>query len=103
MKLYNSFCYEDIYAVSSSVSSKFFIGDGYVLNSVSVLNSDQLSLSYSHLSDTYTYTIGVPDCDALGFDNSFTGISISDAYDVAWLSALVLISVWGIKVLKKGA
>lgn len=103
MKLYNSFCYLDIDSVNSSVASNFFLGDGSVLVSSAVINSDQINITYERTTKTYTKTITVPDCFSVGFDNSFFGISVQDSLDAAWLSAIVLILAWGVKILKKGA
>lgn len=101
-KLFNSYCYTDINAVANSIGSHFFIGDGQVLQSVSVLNADQLSLSFLRESSTHQYVITSPDCTREGFDNSFFGVSTSDAVQVTWLSIIVIIIAWSIKNLKRG-
>jgi hypothetical protein len=103
MKLYNSYCYTDINAVSISIGSNFFIGGGQVLTSVSVLNSDQLSISTQSPDGTNAYTITVPDCTREGFDNTYFGVSVSDAYDMWMMSAVVLATVYYIKILKRAA
>jgi len=101
-KLYNSFCYADLDSVANSLGSNFFIGDGQVLQSVTILNADQLSLSFLKEAVTNTYTITVPDCPRLGFDNSFFGVSMQDSVDVTWLSAGILIAAWAIKTMRRG-
>lgn len=102
MKLYNSYCYADIAAVSNSLSSNYFIGDGQVLESVSILNANQLLATYKRQAITYDYTITVPDCTREGFDNSFFGVTIQDSIDVTWIAAGALLAVWAIKNLRRG-
>jgi hypothetical protein len=40
-------------------------------------------------------------CDAVGFDNSFFGITSSDALLISWAAAMVLIAAYKFTVIKK--
>jgi len=101
MKLYNSYCYADISAVNDSVSSSVFIGDGTILTSTQILNADQISLTYSAANKSYTSVVGFPDCTSLGFDNSYTGVSISDAVEVSSLVILMFVIAFKYRMMKR--
>jgi len=101
MKMYNSFCYESLEAVSASIGSNYFIGDGYVVIDTTISGSNINVTARKELINQ-TYTITPPSCTKLGFDNSYSGLSPVDALEIGALCTLVMASAFYFKVLKRG-
>jgi hypothetical protein len=99
--LYKSFCYETIGQVSDSVHSSFFLEGFGVIQSVSAggfgLNVNYLNSSGNLMSFSYPLAT----CEKLGFDNSFTGLTVDDSIQISSAVVGVLIAAWGIKILRR--
>jgi len=102
MKKYNSYCYETINDVASSISSNFFIGDGQVVTGTAVSGSS-IIVSAQSKNQTYNYTVTPPDCDSLGYDNTFFGVTVPDVMELWAGTTLLLVTVYVIKILKRAS
>jgi len=101
MKLYNSYCYNTLQNVADSIQSNLFIGDGFVITNVQVLNATDIQITSTLRNMDNFYTVTPPDCTSLGFDNSYTGITTSDAVFYGSEIAAVFVLAFTIKVIKR--
>jgi hypothetical protein len=69
---------------------------------VTITSSDTLRLQFGRRGSNHNYDVTVPDCVKLGFDNTFFGVSMTDATEMWMLSAVVLATIYYIKILKRG-
>jgi len=91
MNLYKSYCYPTIEDVRDQFVSDPVLGSGWVI--ISSYNTDTtITLKAVKGTNTRFYKIDPPTCTSLGFQNSYSGISIPDAIEITGLS-LVFLSV----------
>jgi len=101
MKLFDSYCYADINAVASQYYSKSTLGDGWVIDSATILNADSFNVSAISNNKIWSFTVTPPNCEKLGFDNSFTGLDTTDALHLSALCVSLLVTAFCMKVLKR--
>ncbi|ASF48432.1 hypothetical protein [Methylovulum psychrotolerans] len=102
MNLYNSYCYPDIQSVADSVQSRLVLDGFGLIQSVTPTSANDLAVVYlSSDSVAHSATLYVPDCARLGFDSSYTGLSVADSLDLAWAVVAVLAVAFGFKILKR--
>lgn len=108
MNLYNSYCYESLDFAAASFYSKAVIDNLGFLSSYSVTLPDSVSYIYLPFSQVgnpspvySSFVVRFPECSALGFDNSFFGVSPADAVLVSWAVVAVLLMAYKFKVIKK--
>jgi len=100
MYLYKSYCYETLQEIADSIQSTVFFGDGFVIDNVSVgLNT--VVIDSIKLSTHYFYTVIPPLCSEIGFNNSYSGLTVSDSLELWGLSLVVLVAAFAVKVLKR--
>ena len=100
MKLYNSYCYPDISSVADSFSSQLVLGNGSFISSVTF--STQSLFVTTNLNGVFSsYTVTPPDCNRLGFDNSFTGVTTQDAVLYGSLMMSAFVSAYVFKLIKR--
>jgi len=101
MYLYNSFCYQDLDSVASSIASNVFMGDGYVVLSATA-NTSTIDIIAKHQNTNYSYTITPPECTKLGFDNSYTGYDMADAAVLSGYGLLILVAAFAARTARRG-
>ena len=108
MYLYNSYCYESLDSVAASFFSKGIIDNLGILQSYSVASSDTVSFIYLPLSQVNnnnpvfsSFSLRFLECSAMGFDNSFFGVTPVDAFAVSWAVVAVLAAAYKFKIIKK--
>lgn len=102
MYLYKSYCYADLQSVKSSIQSNITLDGFGLLQSVDVISVDKLGITYQLPDGTQSAVVyTAPSCDRLGFDNSYTGLTVSDSVDLSMMVLLVLITAWSMKVLRR--
>jgi hypothetical protein len=102
MYLYKNFCYETIDEVADSIYSEVFLGNGDAINSVTVAGNT-VQITASNQNSSYLVTTTPPSCTQPGFNNSFFGVDIDTAAELGFMCAFAVISVWCIKIAKRGA
>ncbi len=99
MKLYKNYCYETIEDVSDVILSDPFVREkSHIVN---VTNTPSV-ITVKFNKKPIFVDITPPDCTKLGFNSSYTGLTMSDSIELSGMISLALLSVWGIKILRRG-
>jgi len=100
MPLYNSYCYETLQEIADSVQSTVFFGDGYVVDNATV-SAETIIIDAVKMSTHYFYTVTPPACSDIGFNNSYSGLTVTDSLELWGLSLLVMATAFAAKVIKR--
>lgn len=98
MKLYKNYCYETIEDVSDVILSDPFARAGSQIKSVTNTPS-VITIKFSKKPKTYEFT--PPECSKLGFNSSYTGLTMSDSSELSSMIVLAMVATWGIKILRR--
>jgi len=91
MNIYQSYCYSSISDVKDQILSDPLIGDGWVVVSATTTTTS-INVTAQKQNTTRTYTLSPPECTALGFQNSYSGLTLDDSVELSGL-ALVFLAV----------
>jgi hypothetical protein len=100
MNLHNSYCYSTLAEVRDSVWSDPDIGSGFLISDVTISGS-QLLVTAKKSNTIKTYTLTPPTCSEVGFNNSYSGLTVADSLELWGLSLLVMATAFSIKVIKR--
>ncbi len=101
MKLYKQYCYENLGDVRRSILSQMSI-DGFGIVQSVTSSSGVITVNYLDPSNSVnSFTFRPPNCDTLGYDNSYTGISTTDAIELGSMFTAVLVIAWTIKIIRR--
>jgi len=98
--LYNNFCYANESAVADAIASTVQLANGGLILGVTSPAVAQVEIEFDLAGTITTHTVDLVECDRLGFNQSFFGITEADALDLAWLGIGVLVVAWGITQLR---
>ncbi len=103
MNLYQNYCYPDIQTVADNLQSQAFIPGYGLIASASPVSATQISLGLT-LADgsSSSVVLTFPACFQLGFQNSYSGISLADSIELSGLCLLILATAYSIKILRRG-
>ena len=101
-KLYKQYCYSSLQQVSDSIQSEVFLEDGSQIISTSISLPDNITVTKTLNGVVSNFIVTPPNCIEIGFDNSYTGITTTEAIELGTSVSLVLLSVWAIKILRRG-
>ena len=87
--LYKSYCYETPQQVADSIQSSFFLEGFGVIQSVSVVGSGVTVNYLNSNGNLFNFSYSLATCTKLGFDNSFTGLTVDDSIQIS--SAVVAV------------
>ncbi len=99
MKLYKNYCYETIEEVADVILSDPFVRHNS--NIISVTNTPSVITVQFNKKPKFV-DVTPPDCTKLGFNSSYTGLTMSDSAELSGMISLALLAVWGIKILRRG-
>ncbi|MDD5215381.1 MAG: hypothetical protein PHQ03_07595 [Methylococcales bacterium] len=99
--LYKSFCYETVEQVADSIHSAFFLDGFGVIQSVSSFGSGVTVNYLNSNGNLQSFVYPLATCEKLGFDNSFTGLTVDDSIQISSAVVGVLIAAWCIKILRR--
>ncbi len=100
--LYHDYCYTTQGVIDSLMSQSFMPHVGVVLNATHSGSGNFAVLFQDYQTSTQqTYTLTLPACDRLGFDNSYTGLTVEDSQELAWAIVLVLVVAFSFRSLKR--
>ena len=102
MYLYKSFCYPTFDAVKRAIQSNVTLDQFGLIQDVTELSPNLLSISYQLPDLTYSsLTYQVPVCGQAGFDNSYSGLTMDDSIELSGMILLVLAIAFGFRTLKR--
>ncbi|GAB6140865.1 hypothetical protein JCM14076_15940 [Methylosoma difficile] len=101
MNLYKNYCYPDSQAVAEAVHSEFTI-EGFGIIQTVTPNGDALTITVltpDLTQQTINYTLQT--CNQLGFNQSYTGLTVDDSLLLSGEILFALASVYAIKAVRK--
>jgi hypothetical protein len=96
--LYNDYCFPSLSAVLDSVKSKPILENGDILQSATISGSS----IFVNVQGSNDFLFTPPSCSTVGNYTSYTGLSLVDSTELAWLVVLVLVAAFSIKMMKRG-
>lgn len=99
MYAYKNYCYSTIDEVGTAILSEFVFPDGWSPLGYSVASGGDALIFNAGTATERVFN--VPSCEVAGHLSSFTGLTVDDAVELAWLCAAVIIVGWSVKVLRR--
>lgn len=101
-QLYKQYCYQSNSEVIDSILSEMIIPEyGQVTSATNNLGDITVNYIDSNTGINSTFVFNPPNCQTLGFDNSFTGITPVEAVELSWLVVTALIAAYAVVILRK--
>lgn len=100
MNLYKSHCYATLQEVADSIQSSPDIGAGYMVSSA-VVSGSNVAVTANFGASVANYTVSPPTCSQVGFNNSYSGLTVADSLELWGLALLVMATAFSIKVIKR--
>ena len=105
MYIYKNYCYETIAEIGDQFLSDPLAVDGHYIEGVRLpaANPDRVKIDLVNVSDSTTLTINhdPPLCTALGFQNSYTGLTLEDSQVLLTGSLLIFVAAFVITSIRR--
>ena len=104
MYVYQSYCYESLSDIADQFLSDPLVIPGFFIAEATFPGGDNIVLSLQELStgDLQALSHSPPLCSSLGFVNSYSGLTISDAQELYGWGLLILVGTFVVNAMRRG-